>query len=248
MFNLIHEKLSPLFKDAEQLGIIAWKDPCDCCGRPSHLFNNTGRVFDGSSMTQVLCDTCALFVQSNAKMGFENGETPYRLNSFKGGYLIIPTGDEPCEIWLGGKYTTRFKNTPELVLKPISGHAANLALLADKREKLVISLSPRRELFLRNLRLSDENNLFIATEEGCLHVRLKDMSLFERILSCPKKKDNEALAYALSSVKKGFPTKKAADNLEGLYERLSDADLNALSLAGNYPDSLIFIVNSLKTR
>lgn len=248
MFELIKRKLGPLFEGVTPLESLAWHEPCDCCGRSAALFDHQGFVFDGSSLTQVLCDACSLFVLPNEKMGYELGSTPYRLNSFKGGYLIIPTNDDPCEIWLGGKYVTRFINTPSLICKPISGNAANLALLEDTRDKLVISLSPRREIFLRNLRQSNQDHLFIASEQGCLHVRLQDVPLFDSLLSAPKKKQNEEIAYALSSVKRGQNTQRVHKILEEIYETLSEEQMHALTQAANHPDSLIFIVSALKTR
>lgn len=155
---------------------------------------------DSYGIQTIQSDILRIFTQPSFDViGFAMGtreapKQPMRLIDYKSAWLIVPVGDDQPELWCGGKYPDKTSLNTPFKVKRLSGNQALFELLNDARAYLTISLSPRKELYLKNLLVGDSNNLVICQERGTIITPRKNWKAFtENYLSLEKKKRSEAL-------------------------------------------------------
>lgn len=170
--KLIRDRLVPIFQE-DFSDLKTGNGICEVFRIPVSGYIN----IDSYKVKTVQSDVLRVFTQPSYKniglfMGtWEAPKSAMRFIDYKGGVLLIPTTPEsPVEFWCGGKYLEKFSKESPIVLKDLGGNAALIALLEDKREMLVIFVSPRKELFLNHLMIGDKNNLIICDEVGTTFV------------------------------------------------------------------------------
>lgn len=166
--KLIRERLVPMFQE-DFSNLEMEKGVCEIFKMPVNGYVNV----DSYKVKTIQSDVLRVFTQPSYKnigvfMGtWEEPKSAMRFIDYKGGVLLIPTdAKSSVEFWCGGKYLEKFSKESPIVSKSLAGNAALIALLEDKREMLVIFVSPRKELFLNHLMIGDKNNLIICDEIG----------------------------------------------------------------------------------
>lgn len=155
---------------------------------------------DSYGIQTVQSDILRIFTQpSYDVIGFAMGtrEEPkqaMRLIDYKNAWLIVPVGEDQPELWCGGKYPEKTSSITPFKIRNLSGNQALLELLNDDRPYLAVGLSPRKELYLKNMLVGDTNNLVICQESGTIITPRKNWTEFKEIyLSLEKKMRSEAL-------------------------------------------------------
>lgn len=216
--KLIRDRLVPMFQ--EDFSNLKTEDGiCEVFRIPVRGYVN----IDSYKVKTVQSDALRVFTQPSYKniglfMGtWEAPEKAMRFIDYKGGVLLIPTKNEsPVEFWCGGEYVKKFSKETPIVSKALSGNAALIALLEDKREMLVIFVSPRKELFLNHLMIGDKNNLVICDEVGTTLVPRNGWVEFkEAFLQLEKKPKVESLVV-LRGVNNGRLDQKS-DRVQDFY-------------------------------
>lgn len=117
-----------------------------------------------------------------------------RFMDYKGAFMIVPVDNAPPELWCSGNYYKKLSPKTPFETKELAGNAAYLELIEDRRSMLVIEVSIRKELYLKNLMIGDEDHLVLATLSGCVIVPRKGWGDFKSAyLLLPKPKKTEAL-------------------------------------------------------
>lgn len=193
--DLIREKIVPLFqKEFDQLE----KDhgTCEVFGNEVEGYVN----ISSDGIRTIQSDVLRVFSQPSyenigiAQGTFEAPKIPMRFMDYKNAWMLIPTGDEKPEFWVGGKYFEKLSPTFPFIAKGLSGNAALIAMLEDHRAYLAINITPRKELYLNNLLVGDEGHLVICDETGTTIVPRKGWIEFkEAFLALDKVSKTEGL-------------------------------------------------------
>lgn len=193
--ELLRKKLVPFF-ESEFKELTKEKGKCEVFGNVVEGFVNV----DSYKIRTIQSDVLRVFTQPSLDViGFAIGtreapKTAMRLIDYKSAWLIVPTTNDQPELWCGGKYPEKISYTTPFKIKPLSGNQALIQLLEDNRPYLAISLSPRKELYLKNLLVGDENNLVICQEQGTIIVpRANWIEFKDQYLKLDKKVKAEAL-------------------------------------------------------
>lgn len=101
---------------------------------------------------------------------WENPKIFQNLIDYKGAYFILPVSDDPCELWVGGSYFDKVSPSAPFIKRKLAGAEALVRLLEDTRPALVLNNTLRKELWLNNMIIGDENHLCLATDTGALVV------------------------------------------------------------------------------
>lgn len=220
--SLLKSRLVPLFSNQlSQLTI--GEGECE-------IFGTKGKVYcwiDSYDVPYSYSDAAAVFtVGSLNVIGLNQGtwESPksaMRFMDYKGAFLLLPVNDEPTELWCSGNYYKKLSPNTPFKTKELADSAAYLELLEDCRAMLVIEVSIRKELYLKNLMVGDEANLVLATETGCVIVpRTGWLEFKEAYLNLPKPKRTESIV-----VLRGVTTGRldtSSDRVQKFYSEFMD--------------------------
>lgn len=249
-FELIEERLTPLYNEIlQETPQVTLASQCECCQRkPSNFKGEAYEVTDSSQSIHTLCRACAMiFLKNGELLGRESNGVDYRFSSFKGGYLILPANvDQPVELWMGGGYLKTLNNEGPVKIVSLSGHKAKKALLEERSDRLVIGLSIRRELFLRNLRMSNEKTLYVATDTGTVGVSYDDYQAIKDAMdqSCIKGDLRTKLITVLRLIKQDLisvTSKRATE----VFEKTPIELLTAIRNTSQDPIGFMFILDAL---
>jgi hypothetical protein len=194
--ELLKKRLVPLFAD-DFKSLAKGNGPCEVFGGYTEGYINT----DSYGKTTIQSDVLRCFCQPSLQvigyaMGtYENPRTAMRLSDYKSGWLIVPTNEEEkIEFWCGGKYIEKISPVTPFRVKGFAGNEALLRLIEDDRSCLVIAISPRKELYLKNLIIGDKNNLILCLENGAVTVPRKNWHDFKNAyINLNKKIKSDAL-------------------------------------------------------
>lgn len=201
--ELLRKKVVPLFqKDFDTLE--KGTGLCEIFKTPVDGY----KVVDSYDVETIQSDVVRIFtVGSYETIGLNMGtwEAPnrsMRFMDYKGATMIVPTNDDQPEFWCGGNYLPKLSPTMPFKAKDLTGARALMHLLEDHREMLVISITPRKELWLKNLIVGDENHLVYCNENGANIVPRKGWKEFkEAYIALEKKVRNEALIVLRGTTK-----------------------------------------------
>ena len=206
--TLLQSRLSPLLaEDMAQEVAQPFEGTCENCGRDAGQFGGLAYpVTDAYKDSYHQCPACRLLtVQAPKALGNERmaGSTPigYKLSSFKGGYLVIPTEGTP-ELWLGGKYPEKLTQA-KIKIVTLAGNTAKRALMERPQAQLVIDLSLRRERFTRYLSTGTAKALHIAGETGLTVVPYSGWPAFAQAWQALDKKARSEAIVVLRGVTGG---------------------------------------------
>lgn len=217
--ELLRNKIVPFFKlDFEK--VEREQGRCEVFGDEVNGYVN----LDSYGIKTVQSDVLRIFTQpSYDVIGFAMGtrEAPkiaMRLIDYKSAWLIVPVGKDQPELWCGGKYPEKTSLTTPFKIRGLSGNLALIELLNDDRPYLAISLSPRKELYLKNMLVGDRNNLILCQETGTTIVPRKNWKEFkDHYLSLDKKVRSEAL-----NILRGINTGRldqSSEKVQSFYEK-----------------------------
>lgn len=250
-YELIFERLNPIvgFELSNTTPTII-NSTCEFCLRSGKDFHNSGVIWiDSYNYSSHICKTCNLFSeQLPITLGIERGSIGYKISSFKSGLLALPTDKmKPIELWIGGKYLERINHASEIKIVDCSGNLAKYAMCESIGSYSVVTeISLRREMFLRHIRTSSTEDMFISGESGVVHLNAKTYldlktAIIEEDMS---KKEFTAFIDILNAHKKGrLPTTHS--DVQKTISQLSPKLVKALSAIPD-PNSLIFILAGLK--
>lgn len=193
--SLLKSKVVPLFKKE----LTELESEIGIC----EIFGTNEPVFcweDSYGVHYSYSDAAKIFtLGSYDVIGLNQGtwaapKSAMRLMDYKGAFMIVPVDNDPPELWCSGNYYKKLSPKTPFKTKELAGNAAYLELMEDHRKMLVIEVSIRKELYLKNLMIGDENHLVLATINGCLIVpRIGWHDFKTAYLSLPKPKRTEAL-------------------------------------------------------
>jgi hypothetical protein len=193
--DLLRKKVVPFF-ESDFKNVPKEKGICEVFGMEVEGFVNV----DSYGIRTIQSDVLRVFTQpSYDVIGFAMGtrEAPkvaMRFIDYKSAWLIVPANEDQPELWCGGKYPEKISYSTPFKVKSLSGNQALVELLEDERAFLSIELSPRKELYLKNLIVGDEKNLILCQETGCIVTpRLHWKDFKEKYLDLDKKDRAEAL-------------------------------------------------------
>lgn len=250
-YSLISERLTPIVENELSNTVpVSINTMCEFCLRPGDAFDNEGVIWiDSYKYSNHICKTCNLFSEQYAEaLGYERGPIGYKLSSFKSGFLALPMDNTlPVELWLGGKYLERVNLNGGFKVIDRSGNQAKYDLCERIGNYSVIAeISLRREMFLRHIRLSDSDNIYLSTETGSIRLnKVEYQALKQAFIS--EDFTNKELLDAITTInayKTGSIGSLHARTQE-LFGRLSQETRLAL---GNItePASLMFMLAGLK--
>ncbi|MBO6224850.1 MAG: hypothetical protein J6N72_05275 [Psychrobacter sp.] len=206
-YEILHSRMQPMIASDCENKEVELPNGCEFCLRTSEELNNKGVVcVDSYKFDNYICKTCNIFVEKlPTVLGFERNSIGYKLSSFKGGLLAVPVDEKkPVELWVGGKYLDRVVTDGAFKIVDCTGNSAKFALCESIGEYSVVTeISLRREMFLRHVKRSTANNLYISTETGVVSINaaqfkaLKEAFILEDMSS---KKLTEAVVI-LNSLK-----------------------------------------------
>lgn len=193
--ELLRKKILPFF-EPEFKELTVQTGVCEVFGIEVNGFLNV----DSYQTTTIQSDILRIFTHPSLKnIGFAQGtkEKPtqgMRLIDYKGAWLVVPTNNDQPELWCSGNYLKKISDETPFKIRPLAGGAALAALLEDHRSCLVIELSARKELYLQNLIVGDENHLSLCQEEGNIIIPRNNWTTFKDLyLLMDKKTQAEAL-------------------------------------------------------
>lgn len=204
--DLLRTRLVPLFQeDLDTLDRAT--GVCELLGIPVDGYE----VVSSYKVKTVQSDVARIFtLGSYDRIGlfqgtWEKPTQPMRFMDYKGATMIIPTNtEEKPEFWCSGEYIKKVGPKSPFLFKPLAGGNAYVSLLEDKREMLVISISPRKELWIKNLIVGGENHLVYCDESGAKYVPRAGWSEFKaEFLKLNKKTAAQALVI-LRGTNSGF--------------------------------------------
>lgn len=208
--ELIRKKVVPFFA-SDFAKVEKGTGPCE-------IYKNIVdgyKVVDSYDVETIQSDVVRLFTIGSYEtiglnMGtWENPRIPMRFMDYKGATMIIPTNDDQPEFWCGGNYVAKLSPTMPFLAKDLTGARALIHLLEDHREMLVIAITPRKELWLKNLIVGSKNHLVYCHETGAITVPRKGWIEFKvAFLELDKKKRTEALVV-LRGLSKGTINNKS---------------------------------------
>lgn len=174
-YELMYSRMQPMVaSDCTNSREVELPNGCEFCLRTSEELNNKGLVWvDSYKSENHICGTCNIFVEQLPNvLGFERNSIGYKLSSFKGGFLAIPADEtKQVELWVGGKYLDRVVMNGPFKIVDCTGNSAKFALCESIGEYSVVSeISLRREMFLRHVKKSTANDLYISTETGVVAI------------------------------------------------------------------------------
>lgn len=250
-YSIIYNRLMPLVEsEIRNVQEVYINTVCDFCLRAAENFNHEGVIWtDSYKSDNHICKTCSLFAEQLPNtLGMERGPIGYKLSSFKSGFVAIPVDEKlPVELWIGGKYLERVNHDGGFKIVDCSGNLAKYELCERIGQYAVVTeISLRREMFLRHIRASDTQNLYLSNETGCIHLNGQHYQALKTALLDEGMTNKELLATidTLNAYKNGrLPTTHA--DIQKLIPSLSDATRTALSNIID-PSSLIFILAGLK--
>ena len=151
------------------------------------------------------------------------------------------------ELWIGGKYLLRVNHNGGFKVIDRTGNMGKFELCERiGKYSVVTEISLRREMFLRHIRLSDTDNLYLSNETGSIHINrqkyqaLKDAFIKEGF----EKTELLAVIDVLNAYKKGrWAT--THDVVQNTIKKMSPELAAAISAIPD-PNSLIFILAGLK--
>lgn len=252
-FNLLEKRFAPLYeKQLQTLSKVTLISECECCRRKASNFNGEAyQVIDSYKSVNTMCKVCTIFsIQNGDLLGEENDKSSYRLTSFKGGYLVIPVDDgKPMELWTGGGYLKRLKNSDDLNIVDLTGYKAKAALLEDRSNRLVIEMSVRRELYFRNLCISSDKSLYIATDTGIIGVNYDEyQELKSAVIDSNLKpvllKDLIAILRSTKRNTLNVTSKSATD----MFKKLPQELLLAIRNTSQSPIGFMFMLDALSAK
>lgn len=236
--KLIRERLVPMFK--EDFANVQMEDGI------SEVFNMPVRGYvniDSYKIKTIQSDVLRVFTQPSYKnigvfMGtWATPKSAMRFIDYKGGILVIPTNQEfPVEFWCGGKYLEKFSKESPILSKPLAGNAALIALLEDHRAMLVVFVSPRKELYLKNLLIGDENNLIVCNEIGTTIVPRKGWAEFKKAYQQLDKKSKSEALVVLRGINQGRMN-QTEDRVQDFYTKNMEFAKTCASLLPKNPNA-----------
>lgn len=250
-YEILYRKVQPIIDcDTTNIDEIELSGNCDYCLRGESDTGGVGVIWNDSYGSQNnICKTCNLFVeQLPTVLGYERGPIGYKFSSFKSGYLAVPNdANRAVELWVGGKYLDRVKTDKGLSIIDITGNQAKYELCERIGEySVVVEISLRREMFLRHVKKSSNNTLFIATETGVVslsknHYKALKSAFIKENLS--NKEFNNAVVI-INSIKSGRMDMGSKD-AQALLGGLSKGLLLAIKDIAD-PLSIVFMLAGLK--
>lgn len=202
--ELLRKRVVPLF-ESDFKDLPKEKGVCEVLGIEVEGFVNK----DSYGTMTIQSDVLRVFTQpSYDVIGFAMGtrEAPkvaMRFTDYKSAWLIVPTSDEQPELWCGGKYPEKISYQTPFKIKSLSGNQALVELLEDDRPYLAINLSPRKELYLKNLLVGDKNNLILCQEQGCVITPRTHWKEFKEMFQGLEKKDRAEALTILRGINAG---------------------------------------------
>lgn len=220
---LLRKRLVPMFQD-DFACLETAIGPCEVFGGEVIGYVNV----DSYKIRTIQSDVLRVFTQPSYKviglnMGtWDNPKSAMRLIDYKQGILLVPTNEEePVEFWCGGKYVEKFSKESPILPRNLSGQLALVRLIEDQRPMLIITTTPRKELYLKNLMIGDANHLVICDEVGATIVPRKGwIELKEAYMVLDKKTKVEALVV-LRGVNSGRMD-ETSDRVQNFYSNNLD--------------------------
>lgn len=201
--DLLRKKVVPFFKN-DLANVEKGTGPCEIFKTETDGY----KVKDSYDVETIQSDVVRIFTIGSYEtiglnMGtWENPRIPMRFMDYKGATMVIPTNNDQPEFWCGGNYVAKLSPTIPFLAKDLTGARAMLSLLEDHREMLVISITPRKELWLKNLIVGSENHLVYCHETGAITIPRQGWKEFkEAYLALDKKKRSEALVVLRGTTK-----------------------------------------------
>lgn len=178
-YEILFERIQPKIKaDLSNTKPTSLLDGCDFCLRNKQEIGGDGLVWvDSYGSENHICLTCNMFVeQLHTTLGLERGSIGYKISSIKGAILAVPFDeDKPTEFWLGGKYLDRMTTNGAFKIVDCTGNKAKFELCERIGEFSVVSeISLRREMYLRHIRKSSGNTLFVSGETGVVAINKQE--------------------------------------------------------------------------
>lgn len=247
--QLLRDRIVPLFhEDYAELERAA-----GICPLTNEYSDNGYLVTDSYKTKTVQSDIARLFtLGSYDRIGLFQGTwekpgTAMRLMDYKGATLVIPVdSNEQPEFWCSGKYVPKVGPKSPFLIKPISGSASYAVLLDDHRPSLVISITPRKELWFKNMIIGDANTLVYCDENGATFIPRANWKAFKsEFLKLNKKAAAEALVV-LRGINLGYiaPTSERAQKL---YESNLEFTVSCQNLLPLQPQARSFWLSALGT-
>lgn len=215
--SLLKSKVVPLFKK-ELSELTPEHGVCEIFGTEGNIYcwSDSYNVHYSYSEEATVFTLNSYEVLGINKGTWENPASSMRFMDYKGATLIIPTCDDPPEFWCSGNYYKKLSPKTPFKTKEIAGNAAYLDLLEDHRAMLVIEISIRKELYLKNLMVGDEKNLILATENGCVIVPRTGWVQFKEAFSELTKPDRNEALIILRGVNSG-KMQTSSDRVQKFY-------------------------------
>lgn len=189
--ELIRQRIIPLFKsEFDLLENEAQEGTCCFLGLQGKVYKVDGLV------PSLQCDVVRLFTLGSLNLiGHNIKETsPMRFMDYSQAYMLIPTNKDQPEFWCSGKFFPKIAKNSPFINRQLGGGAAEVALLDDAREMLVIDISKRKEFWLKNLMVGTEDFLIICNELQTNIIPRKNWTKFkEAFVQLDKKTRNQAL-------------------------------------------------------
>ena len=233
--ELLRKRVVPFFKkDLENTEMITGF--CDV----SKTIVNGYKVVDSYQVEKLQSDVVRIFtIGSYTSIGlaqgtWENPKIPMRFMDYKGATMVVPTNQDQPEFWCGGNYVAKLSPTIQFLAKDLTGARAQIHLLEDHREMLVIAISPRKELWLQNLIVGTVDHLVYCHETGAITVPRKGWAEFkEAYLKFNKKQRTEALVI-LRGITKGMIDSKSK-RVQQFYEKHPEFATTCMNTLPNSP-------------
>lgn len=203
-FGLIRRRLLPLFKD-EMKELVKSEGICKISGitGTGYIYKDSEKVESHQSPEVRVFHTPSLKNIGFFKGTFEQPTKGMRFIDYNPAILLIPLNDDKIELWCSGKYAAKVSPSTPFKIKELGGSAALMELLEDNRSLLCMRLSPRRELWFKNLQVGDEDNLLLCTEAGVVVTPRKGWHEFKALLIELKKSDKTELISILRMINDG---------------------------------------------
>lgn len=250
-FTLLNRKLYPAFAEEMRAQGLSSNEYCHCCKRAKDEWENTDAydLIDAYKVKTTDCSTCRLFSFASLDLignAYKLEEPrPQNLMGFKQAYVIVPVEDgKKPEIWLGGKYVEKMSSKTPYEVVALSGNAAKCALMDRKQAELVISVNIRRELWIYNLMIGNEDNLVIASQTGTIIVNRSQWPELKTAFSELQSKDKNKLISTLRSLangRYGITAKFVQENLQAHPELVA---LCQTALPAE-PNARLFVLDAL---
>lgn len=248
-YDLVLKRLKPMLSPEllNQSTEVACGKQCDYCLNP--IKGEAKSHIDSYKFNNIICETCNLFTeQLPTILGLERGNIGYKLSSFKSGIIAIPKDERlPVELWVGGKYPGRLKKDTPFKVVDCAGNQAKFELCESiGKYALITEISLRREMFLRYLSLSTDNNIAIGSDLGVCNINKKQYQQLKKALLAENL--NPKVFNELVTTINGIKTDRVdilSDRAQSALTSLSNDTRKAISEVAD-PTSLLFMLSALR--